>query len=77
MLSGGLRDELAWDVKLFNPRTVLEAARLVKVKEMSLKSTVKWGMHSYDFKKVAATQARGIGANQDQRGALGKPGYRF
>lgn len=74
---GVLKDELAWDVKLFNPRTVLEATRLAKVKEMSLNSTVKWGMQSYDFKKGAATQSRVTGGNQDQRGVLGKPGYRF
>lgn len=35
---GGLKEEIAWDVRLFNPRTVLEATRLAKIKEMSLRS---------------------------------------
>lgn len=44
---GGLKAKLAWEVKLFNPRTVLEATRLAKIKEMSLKNTVKFGALGY------------------------------
>lgn len=73
----GLKDELAWDVKLFNPRTVLKAIRLAKVKEISLRSTVKTGTQGYEFKRGAAAPARVIGGIQDQRGVLGKPGYKF
>lgn len=28
---GGLKPEIAWDVRLFNPRTVLEATRLARI----------------------------------------------
>lgn len=35
---GGLKEELAWDVRLFNPRSILEVKRLAKIKEMSLQS---------------------------------------
>lgn len=57
----GLKDELAWDVKLFNPRTVPEASRLAKVKEMSLKSTVKMGTQGYEFKKGSVVPTRVTG----------------
>lgn len=76
---GGLKDELAWDVRLFNPSTVLEAARLTKIKEMSLQSTSKTGVMVAEFRKGNLNVARTQEAQQpsDERGVLGKPSYRF
>lgn len=38
---GGLKEELAWEVRLFDPKTILEATRLAKIKELSLLSATK------------------------------------
>lgn len=74
---GGLKEELAWDVRLFNPRSVLEATRLAKIKEMSLKSFSKMGIISFEPRKGLGVVVRSHTNQQDQKGILGKPGYRF
>lgn len=74
---GGLKDELAWDVQLFNPRMVLEATRLAKIKEMSLRSGNKAGVTGSEFKKGIMSSSRVQEQHQDQKGILGKPSYRF
>lgn len=40
----GLKPEIAWDVRLFNPRSVLEATRLTQIKECNMNSTFKEGL---------------------------------
>lgn len=74
---GGLKEELAWDVRLFNPRMVLEATRVAKIKEMSLRSISKGGLTRNETKKGAMLANQNQGTSQDQRGILGKPGYKF
>lgn len=74
---GGLKDEIAWDVRLFNPRTVLEATRLAKIKELSLRSNTKTGTGAPEIKKGTYMTPRASGAIQEQKGILGIPGYRF
>lgn len=71
---GGLKEELAWDVRLFNPRTVLDATRLAKIKEMSIWSVTKTG---FEPGKGVTAGVKGQTVPQDQRGILGNPGYRF
>lgn len=74
---GGLKEELAWDVKLLNPVTVLEATRLAKIKELSLRSCSKTSAGIFEPRKTSITTARNQGAHQDQKGILGKPNYKF
>lgn len=74
---GGLMEEFAWDVRLFHLRTVLEAIRLAKIKEMSIRSNSKAGTVGSKLQKGITTLTRGQGAYQDQRGILGKMGYKF
>lgn len=55
---GGLKEELAWDMRLFNPSSVLEATRLAKIKEISLRSCGKIGLTRSNVKKGITTGAR-------------------
>lgn len=72
---GTLKEELAWDVRLFNPRTVLEATRLAKIKEMSLRSNGRMGATGSEEKRGVMMATRTPATYQDQKGVLGKPRY--
>lgn len=74
---GGLKEEHVWDVRLFNPRSVFEATRLAKIKEMRLKSFNKMGVMSYDPKKGPGAVVRSQPNQHEQKGILGKLRYRF
>lgn len=74
---GCLKDEIAWDVRLFNPRTVLDTTRLAKIKEISLRCSSKGSTTSLETKKGTATAWRTAGTGQDQRGVWGSQDLPF
>lgn len=74
---GGLKSEIAWDVRLFSPRSVLEATRLARIKELSLGSTIKGSIMNMGNKRGPSSGAVNTNLGQDQKGILGKPNYKF
>lgn len=64
-------------MRLFNLRTVLEATRLAKIKEISLRSASKIGVRMIEPRKGNVTSVRFQEALPalDQRWVLRKPAY--
>lgn len=55
---------------------MLDATRLAKIKEMSLRSNAKT-IGSVVESKKSAYVPKGTGSSQEQKGILGRPNYRF
>lgn len=64
-------------MRLFNPRAVLEATRLARIKELSLGSTIKGSIMNMASKKGSAPGNVSVNSGQDHKGILGKPNYKF
>lgn len=74
---GGLKDELSWEVRLFNPTSVLDATRLARIKEISLRSCSKVALGGIEPRRTMTSAARIQGPANDQKGILGKHGFKF
>ncbi|XP_057453401.1 uncharacterized protein LOC130745246 [Lotus japonicus] len=87
---GGLNPELCTGVKMFGPRTLLEAMRIAKLQERSLvllhkksNPVTKTFSNWFEKKGVTSTMVEKRGSDRklvgenNQKGILGKPNYTF
>lgn len=65
---GELCNEIAWDVRLKSPRSILEATKYAQLKELSIKSNTKSGTGIYEAKRTSTRTSNPV---SDQEGLLG------